>query len=187
VIEATRKKLREAQFFYLQLAEVESRIFRNWPESPDYYLSALLSAARSVADVIEAEEGDRYRQWFANRKLAFSDAENDLLKFSREQRVQTVHVRGANVHTATRNVPLHELQRELSDRGGVIEVHAGGVPGAPFPLPEAERRNLAFTQRPDESVLELLRRYLDLLTRLVDEYEQHVSPPNNVLERERGQ
>lgn len=68
-MDATRKKLREADFFFRKLAEDERHIFRAEPEACHFYLSAFLCAARSVGDIIKAEEGDRYREWFAQRKL----------------------------------------------------------------------------------------------------------------------
>ena len=185
MLDATRKKLREADFFYRQLASEEGHIFKAEPEARDFYLSAFLSAARSVGDVIEAEEGDRYRQWFVKREPQLSDDERVLLKFTNDQRVQSVHVRGPNVNVKTTNVPIYELQRELSERGGSLQIFGGGVPGAPLPLTQAEKSTLTFAEREDEPVTELCRRYLGLLSRLINEYEQQVSPPNNTLERPR--
>lgn len=75
MIESTRKKLREVAFFYSHLATVEGRIMRSELEALGFYLSAFLSASRSIADYLEAEEGDRYRAWFATRKLSLTDEE----------------------------------------------------------------------------------------------------------------
>jgi hypothetical protein len=175
MLEATRKKLREAQFFREQLSNQDRRFFRPEPEARDFYLSAFLSAARSVGDYIAAEEGDRYRQWFDARRQGLSAEEQELLSFTNRQRTHSVHVRGANVVPKITSVPIVELQREIESYGGTFYVFAGGVPGAPEPLPTAEKSTLGFADRPTETVVELCERYLALLSRLVDEYEAEVS------------
>jgi hypothetical protein len=174
MLDATHKKLREAQFFLSHLTKVEGRISRPEPEAPSFYLSAFLSAARSVGDAIDTEEGQPYRDWFTRRKALLTADQAELLKFTNSQRIQAVHVRGPDVQTNTRLVPIYELQRELEERGGLLEVHPGGVPGAPLPMPQAERTTLAFRDYPGKGVLAICERYLALLTRLVNEYEASV-------------
>jgi hypothetical protein len=66
-MDATWKKLREAEFFFHRLAAEERQIDRTEPEARDFYLSAFLSAARSIGDFIKVEEGDRYGQWFEHQ------------------------------------------------------------------------------------------------------------------------
>lgn len=174
MIEGTKKKLREAGFFLQRLVEEERHIYRPEPEARDHYLSAFLSAARSVGDFIGAEEGERYREWFAQRKLNLSEEERDLLKFTNDQRIQSVHIRGPSVQTNFVHVPLHELQKELQERGGSLEVQAGGVPGSPLPLPQVGKSTLSFSELPGSNVPDLCARYLELLARLLSEYEQSV-------------
>ena len=48
MIEATQKKLREARFFLSYLETENRRAVRNEPEAFDYFMSAFVSAARSV-------------------------------------------------------------------------------------------------------------------------------------------
>ena len=175
MIEATRKKLREAGFFLRQLIEEESRIQRlPEPEARDFYLSAFLSAGRSVGDFINAEEGARYREWFAERRRALSDDERELLELTNDQRIQSVHVAGPNVQSNVTRVSMYELQREIEQRGGSLEIHPGGVPGSPLPMPEIDRTTLSFSRRPDFTVSEVCGRYFELLGRLLIEYEQFV-------------
>lgn len=181
-MEATEKKLREAAFFLWKLVEEERRILRPEPEALDFYLSAFLSAARSVGDIIGVEEGDRYRNWFAQRKLTLPADERVLLKFTNDQRVLTVHVRGPDVQRDTTQIPIHELQRELEAGGGSLENRAGGVPGSPLPSPQAEKSVLSFSGRPSANASELCQQYLELLGRLVREYREGQSPPNNTLQ-----
>ncbi len=182
MLEATRKKLREATFFLGQFAEQERRVFRPEPEARDFYLSGFLSAARSVADVIEAEEGDRYRAWFALRKTTLTSEEQELLKFTNRQRVQSVHVRGPEVQVDSINVPIIELQRELEAGGGSLQIFPGGVPGAPEPMPTVQRTTLVFQDSSVASVCELSQRYLEFITSIINEYELSTLPPNNALQ-----
>jgi hypothetical protein len=174
MIEGTKKKLREAGFFLQRLVEEERHIYRPEPEARDFYLSAFLSAARSVGDFIGVEEGERYREWFEHRKLSLSDEERDLLRFTNDQRVQSVHIRGPNVQANITHAPIHELQRELHERGGSLEIRAGGVPGSPLPLPKVEKSTLSFSELPDSDVSDVCGRYLELLARVLSEYEQFV-------------
>ena len=56
MIEATQKKLREARFFLSHLETENRRAVRNEPEAFDYFMSAFVSAARSVTFALQAEE-----------------------------------------------------------------------------------------------------------------------------------
>jgi len=180
MIEATKKKHREAGFFLQRLVEQEHRLYRPEPEARDYYLSAFLSAARSVGDFIVAEEKERYSNWFAQRKLSLTNEEQELLKITKNQRNQSVHDRGAKVQSNVTLVPMHELQREMQEKGGSLEIHPGGVPGDPLPMPQVEKTILSFSERPDSNVSDVCRRYFELLTRLLSEYEQlaFADPPD---------
>jgi hypothetical protein len=60
MIDATQRKLREAQFFLRKLHEESRRLARNDPEESAFYLSAFLSAARSVTFALQAEEKEKY-------------------------------------------------------------------------------------------------------------------------------
>jgi len=63
-IEATRRKLSEAEFFLRKLTTHQQQVFQNEPEAFGFYLSAFLSAARSVSFVLQAEQKERYDAWF---------------------------------------------------------------------------------------------------------------------------
>lgn len=94
---ATRHKLDEAQFF---LRKVEENYYHDLPsvvlgrEPPEfgYYLSAFLSAARSITWVMRSEfralEG--WEAWFKSKEPG--DAEKQLLKVFNELRVRTEKV-----------------------------------------------------------------------------------------------
>ena len=63
-LEATRLKLAEAKFFYRKLAQAHKRLISEEPGSFGFYLSAFLSAARSVTLVLQAERKAQYDMWF---------------------------------------------------------------------------------------------------------------------------
>jgi len=180
MIDSTRNKLKEAAFFYNALAAHERRIMQPEPEVFGYYLSAFLSAARSVADYLLAEEGERYRAWFATRKALLTEDEQELLRFTNEERTNSVHVAGPRVDHSQEFVSGHELALEMGAAGGHFEVWSAPLG---IPIPQVARPTAKFSARDEEaSVSDTCRRYLQLLSSLVDEYEQHAealckSPP----------
>lgn len=181
MLELTRKKIREAGFFLRLLSEQEQQLFRPEPEACDFFLSAFLTAARTVGDVVNVEEGDRYRDWFEKRRTTLTENQLELLKFTNQQRVNNVHIRGPEVQNQVTDVPIWELQREIHMPGGSLFINPGGVPGQPMPMPTAQRSTMVFSQYPDASVAELSQRYLNLMVSIVDEYERGILPPNKTL------
>ena len=171
MLDSTRHKLREAAFYYSALSAEGRRIMRNEPEVLGYYLSAFLSATRSVADYLETEEGDRYRAWFATRKLSLTDDEQKLLRFTNLERTKTVHIAGPSLEHSETWVSAHELAVELDAAGGEYEMWSQPLG---TPLPQVRRPTAKFSGRDDEaSVSDTCRRYLDLLNSLVNEYEKY--------------
>ncbi len=55
MIEAAQKKLREAWFFLSHLETENRRAVRNEPEAFDHFMSAFVSAARSVTFALQVE------------------------------------------------------------------------------------------------------------------------------------
>jgi hypothetical protein len=146
MLDSTKNKLREAEFFYRGLSAAERRIMRNEPELFGYYLSAFLSAARSVADYLLAEEGERYRAWWAIRKQSLAENEKELLKFTNQERVNSVHVAGASVEHGHEYVSAHELALEMGANSGNYEVWSG-PPGTPLPKSFARQRSFRRAMR----------------------------------------
>jgi hypothetical protein len=71
MIAATERTLSEAQFFLQCLRAESTKPVRNEPEAFSFYLSALLSAARSVTFALQFEEKEKddawFPEWFAKR------------------------------------------------------------------------------------------------------------------------
>jgi hypothetical protein len=66
----TKAKLDEARFFLDHLQKHRAAATSGSPRKPDpepfaYYLSAFISAARSVTWVLQAEETEKYKAWLS--------------------------------------------------------------------------------------------------------------------------
>jgi len=106
-------------------------------------------------------------EWFKQRKKRLSDDDQTLLRFTNDERVQTVHVRGARLTSATTLVPMQEMLPDLEPGGGL------GAYSAPVgtPPPKVQRMSLRFSAYPDTPIPEMAGAYLALMSRLLDEYE----------------
>ena len=170
---ATRKKLREARFFYDLLVSAEGQIMKQQgDEASDFYLSAFLTAARSVFWVLEVEEKKRFRPWYRQWKKHLTPAEQSTWVFHVGQRSKSVHARGAETRAAATSVPVQELQMELARRGGAAYFFGGAVGAEP---PTTTRTSLKFPTRTTIDVATSCRTFLDLVSKLVGDFEQHLS------------
>src|SRR5712692_1866886 len=102
-----KKKLREAEFFLGHLRTA-------WPtanladESFDFYLSAFLSAARSVTWVLQAEHKSAYDAWFPRWGDALSGDDKALLQFLKNERNDVLKT-GMTSRDATTE-PMHAFE-----------------------------------------------------------------------------
>ena len=105
----TRRKLDEARFFWARLDAEAKKAIRPEPEAFGYFLSAFLSAARSVSFVAQKEDAARYarvgRPWWDN----LAEAERRLCDFMNDHRVAEVHRLGAPVSVTLRGVPAESV------------------------------------------------------------------------------
>lgn len=167
----TEKKLREAHFFFDHLLKVKDG-FPADTEGAEYFLSAFLSAARSVTFVLEAEQKTLYNSWFPTWLSGRSTEDQELLSFMNDQRVREVHVRGAKTTTRVEWVPVTEVPTERG-RHPAYGFHWSGPPGVP--PPEVGRQVLHFEidEAVGEEITERCQRYLNLLDELVAEFLKH--------------
>lgn len=170
---ATRKKLRESRFFYDLLVSAEGQIMKQQgEEASDYYLSAFLTAARSVPCVLESEEKLRFKKWYKQWKRRLKPADRSTWEFHVKQRVKSVHARGAETRAVATSDPVQELQMELARRGGAAYFFGGAARTEP---PTITRTSQEFPTRTPADVATSCRAFLDLVSRLVDDFEQHLS------------
>jgi hypothetical protein len=172
---STRRKLREAAFFlrHLNSANNEILLHETRSEASEFFLSAFLSAGRSVGDYMETEGGDDYRVWWAQRET--SEDQLDLLGFTREQRKNSVHIRGPQIERSEEWVPVVELQREMALKGGSY-VNFSSAPQAAHGA-KVWRPVIRFTHFPERPVVDVCRDYLELMNTVVNEYEAHLRAP----------
>jgi hypothetical protein len=108
MIENTKKRLREAQYFYRQLIEITRRptTLMNEPEAFEFNLNACLTAARSVSWTLENEEKAKYEAWHSSWESGLSPNDRALLKFTNEQRIAIVKRGGTEAKSEDRYVPI---------------------------------------------------------------------------------
>lgn len=159
------KKLREARFFLGKLAELAQMAFGEHEQS-DFYLSAFLSAGRSVDYRLRHEQGATYSTFRVSWGNALSSDEQRLMKFMVDDRNFEVHESGSNRAEFENRIPVYG---SYQDKSGKATVSA--PPGTP-PV-EIIKPTYSFTIDGQQvPVLEACRKYIELLDRLVTDYCQ---------------
>lgn len=172
-IPGTRNKLNEAAFFFDHLAHNEKRVRKNVPEASEYFLSAFLSAARSVTLYLQVEQKARYDAWSPEWLKALSDDERQLLKHHNEQRRLAIHRLGPEIEAAITQVPLGFMAKfDHPEFGsgrffGTASTQLGGSPAT------IGRQTLSFKMPHDVDVTASCSRYLILLRRLIADFEEY--------------
>lgn len=172
-IPATDKKLREALFFLERLREHSERIPGD-PEHFEFFLSAYLSAGRSVTFALQVERKDEYDAWFPGWKGTLTQEERDLLDFMLAQRNAELHQGGANVQVTVEFIPMTALRGDR--RHPAYGFQWFGPPGV---RPPEIGHNVHYFELGGTPVqaLATCRRYADLLSRLVRAFkEAHPHP-----------
>lgn len=95
-IPRTRKKLREARFFLGELRRRSALATAPDTEEFHYYLSAFLSAGRSVTFFVQKEDKSTYDSVEPIWRSTFSAEDQELYRFMNRQRVAELHTTGAD-------------------------------------------------------------------------------------------
>jgi hypothetical protein len=164
-IPETERKLREAQFF-LGCMQAEERKTVREPEVFRFYLSAFLSAGRSVTFRLQNEVGGRYRPWFDEWLMRQSEDERKFLTFMNDQRRAEVHMLGSETTQQTEMVPLHLTDRSVGRHPAHMS-SSSAPPGTPHTTIGVVAH--AFTESGERTVV-AGGRYLELLDGLVSDY-----------------
>lgn len=170
MIERTKKKLREAQFFLAKLQRESQTRPPSEPEATEFYLSAFLSAARSVTFALQYEEKNKYDTWFPGWLERRTSDERKLLDFLKIQRNYAQKRGRAEVTSAWQYVPVTKARWEQGAHPA-YEVRWWGPPGTPPP----EVGVLLYRFRgagDDTDVTATCDRGLGLLTGLVQAFEE---------------
>jgi hypothetical protein len=99
------KKIAEAQFFLMLMCREERRSIGN-KDPFDYYLSAFLSAARTVDYRLRHEQAATYRDWRTAWDASLASEENSLIKFMVDDRNDEVHESGSSRSVAQEDITL---------------------------------------------------------------------------------
>ena len=140
------------------------------PEAADFYLSAFLSAARAVQWTLKKERTAEWDAW--NHQgwfLPLTTDEGVLWDFMVDQR-NNVHKEGGPELTYTITpVSMMEFMREQSLQGNQMFFNTS-MPG--IPQPTFSKLEKTFTAHPGKTLSEVCQPFLDLVTRMVEKFEQ---------------
>jgi hypothetical protein len=165
------KKLREARFFLRKMGE-RAQIAFGEHEEFDFYLSAFLSAGRSVDYRLRHEQGAAYVTFRAGWEKTLSPDDQCLVKALVDDRNVDVHESGSSRTEGEGRIPV--IGGRYRDRSGVVTVRTPpGTPPSVIVKPE-----YCFVVRGQQiPVLEAPRRYIELLERLVSDYRRSQGVP----------
>ena len=168
---ATAAKLAEAKFFYRKLAEITQRVFSPEPEAFGYYLSAFVSAARSVTFALQAEHKQKYDAWFSAWEAALSTEQRQLMEHFNSQRIATVHKVGIAVAHEATELSQSEFFLAVAREGAGVHIWHG-PPGTPAPTFSRTIRTFSVgcTQR---EVSTAATEYLQIVVALVEAFKAH--------------
>jgi hypothetical protein len=163
--ELANKKWREATFFLGHLRKRSDMAFVD-REQIDFYLSAFLSAARSIEDKLQIENLNLYQEFFKHWKQTQTSKALELLKFMVNDRNLEVHDKGSRRNAKEKGVALYD---HYEDQSGQAFVYApADISGPPATISKP-----AFTFTIDgaeEEITSACQGYLDLLQQLIKDF-----------------
>jgi hypothetical protein len=168
MIEATKKKLREATFFFNELSRESGKVVRHDPELFSYYLSAFLSAARSVTFALQWEEREKYDRWFPRWSEGVTEEDKELFGFFVNQRNQNQKRGSADVSAVLEFIPVTEVRQD-PQRHPAYGFHWSSLPGAPPPEVGISKGLFSFNGSQLE-VTSACKRYVRLLESLIADF-----------------
>jgi len=122
MIEATRRKLGEARFFYGHLVNEHRKTSMHDPAAFRYYFSAFIQAARSVTWTLGNEEPEKWEAWEPKWKAKRSNEEQKLLDLTNELRLDETKRGGANALMLRRTQPSSHMERQQRDTGARVAI-----------------------------------------------------------------
>jgi hypothetical protein len=159
------KKMSETEFFLGKMVAVERGKLRE-PNSFDYYLSAFLSAGKTVDNRLCHEHTDKYKPWRKRWYRGLPKDDRKLFKFMIDDRNIEVHESGSTRKETLNKVTL--MSGEHPMHGGTASVV--GPPGVP--LAEATFSTFSFTiDGTEHRATTACAEYLGLLKQMVEQFE----------------
>jgi hypothetical protein len=171
LIEAAQYKLAEARFFLRQLQDEAAKVVRQDAAAFGHYLSAFVSAARSVPWVLQNEKKAKYDAWLPKWDDRLTNEERELLKFTNERRVDETKRKGAETSINWKYISIHELPTEQ------YRMFEGSAQVPPLTLKDARLSPPAvgfpvhrFEHGDQPKVLETCKSYLAYLEKFVEAF-----------------
>jgi hypothetical protein len=168
LIPATQDKLDEARFFLGEMrnakrARADAAVF-------GHYLSAFISAARSVPWVLGNEQSEKYKAWEPAWKAGLSRAESEFLTFMNERRLDEVKRTGANTKIDWKFISIFDLPAEEYRAFGGHSVPALTLEAARLGRPSVGRPTHRFAAGDEPDVIASCERWLVYLEKTVSEF-----------------
>ena len=169
-MDRVKKKIREATFFLGKLVE-RSRLAFGDREEFDFYLSAFLSASRSVDYRLRHEQNPAYETFRNTWDAALTPSDHALMRFMVDDRNLEIHESGSSRIQGNKQVVIGNAYEDAS---GIVTIAS-----APdIPLAEIIKPTFSFVMNGTSfPVLDACASYLRLLERLVFDYTRHVGAP----------
>jgi hypothetical protein len=175
--------LNEARFFLGHLREEAAKGASTHPVNFRYYLSALLSAARSVTFYLQNEAKARYDAWFPRWRDGLPPEDRELLVYMNEQRRLEVHELGPETIMKRRAIPAELVPgvqvigppRHFSEAEIEAQRKRGFPPsatGAWIMVPEWYFE----VEGEPAQVIHLCERYVAILERFLREFPEETPP-----------
>jgi hypothetical protein len=166
MIEATKKKLAEARFFLGHLREESQKTVRQDPDAFAYYFSAFVSAGRSVTFALQAEETEKYANWFAKWFSKLNEDEQKLMGDMKERRNFEQKEGHVKMTTEFQMVPMFKLRPAPSAQLG----HPAFLYWGEADVGVA----VHYFEGTEVQVVDVCHRYFEVLQKLVREFlEEH--------------
>jgi hypothetical protein len=167
-MEKVEKKAREARFFLTKMSEQERLAFGD-KEPFDFFLSAFLSATRTIDNRLRHEQCEKYLDWRKVWDEKLTRPEKSIIKFMIDDRNIEVHEGGSRRNPTTGDINVGNF---YSDQSGSLFISgppsmSGATiqrPAYSFTIAELERK-----------VTTVCAEYLALLERMVEEFKIDVT------------
>jgi hypothetical protein len=145
--ENVEKKLREARFFLNKMIEQEKLAFGD-KEPFDFYLSAFLSAARTVDYRLRHEQETTYPAWRKAWDASLGSAGQGLIKFMIDDRNVEVHESGSARNVKAKDIVVGDT---YADKSGTLYFSPAAAlhlsEGSKIPHAVIRKPTYAFTMR----------------------------------------
>jgi hypothetical protein len=176
MIEKTKMKLEEAQFFYRRLIECRKQPLSLESNAFQFYLSAFMQAARTVPWRLKKEEKKKYLAWLPTWEGQVTAEETKLLKFTNDRRIDEVHRGGIETIVEWQDIDIYDLFKSSQVHSKIFDVNNPAYDTTMPPGNRPSRVSVTFPalyfdrEGVKEDVIETCKKYLDYLERLVQEF-----------------